>query len=48
MVGSVGQGQEWGLCPGDTERVSVAEVLDSEQTVVLQARGHNQKGDKAA
>jgi len=31
--GCVGQGQEGGLCPGDTERLSVAERLDTPQAV---------------
>ncbi len=47
MVGCVDQGQEWGLCPRDTEGVSVTELLDTPQTAVHSPRGHDQEGNKA-
>lgn len=48
MVGSVGQGQEWCPCPEDTERVSVAELLDTPLDRCIQPQGRNQEGNKAA
>lgn len=48
MAGCVGQGQEWGLCPGDTERVSVPELLDTSTDRCIQPRGRDQEGNKAA
>lgn len=44
----MGQGQEWGLCPGDTEGVSVTELLDAPQTAVYSPRACDQEGNKAA
>lgn len=34
MLGCVGQGQEWGLCLGETEKTSVTELLDTPQTAM--------------
>lgn len=36
-----------GLCPGDTERVSVTQLLDTPQTAVDDPGGHDEEGNKA-
>lgn len=47
MVGCVGQGREWGLCPGDTEGVSVRGTAGHTTDRCVQPRGRDQEGNKA-